>query len=310
MNTSEQPGESATPESAVAAAVHAVLHRKGDARAFAPESGLPGESAPAAEAILWRNRRALIEALIFASEEPLSIQRLCDVAGGTKDEIRCMVEELREAYERFHGLTIIEVAGGYRITCRPEFAEIIRKIYGRHKQMRLTAPALETLAIVAYKQPLTRAEVEQLRGVATDGVIHTLLERGLIKIVGRKEELGRPFLYGTTRAFLEYFGLQSLRDLPPVHELDKMIGTVTEKEKDRLIEGDPNAGRAALKLSDEELRGLWTAPESSPAGESGAALVTQVAGDAAFESALADLTWSGDQAELAAAAESAPPDAD
>ncbi len=326
--------ESAVPESAPGG-IEALLHRRGNAAVFvgevarpesAPVTGehagaesapvLAAESGPAAAALLWRNKRALIEALIFASEEPVSIPRLVDVVGGSKAEVRQMVDELRDAYDRFHGLTVIEVAGGFRITGRPEFAEAIRRIYGKHKQLRLTAPSLETLAIIAYKQPVTRAEVEQLRGVATDGVVRTLLERGLIKIVGRKEELGRPFLFGTTRAFLEYFGLQSLRDLPDAGELDRMVGNINERETEQYVEGDPNADRPPLRLSDEELRGLWRGGESGPVGESAPVpgpgesspgVITEVQGDEAFESALADLTWDGDPEELAESAAAALP---
>jgi len=221
-------------------------------------------------------KRALMEALIFTSEVPLSTKQICRALKSDTAEVKKLIEELKQSYQEHHGLTVIEIAGGYRITCAPEFGERIRKLFGRTRQFRLTGPSLETLAIIAYKQPLTKAEIEQIRGVATDGVVRTLLERNFIKIVGRKEELGRPFLFGTTRIFLEHFGLKGLKDLPDASELEKMVGTIEEKEEQRLVESDPNLGRPQLLIADDELTGQWAA-ESAPVGESAPADITDEA---------------------------------
>jgi len=165
-------------------------------------------------------KRAL-EALLFAADEPLSIARIREVLEGLDArQIRRLVEELRQDYERQRrAFTIEEIAGGYQMLTRAEFASLIKELYGTRKGAHLSPAALETLAIIAYKQPIKRTDIEDIRGVDSSGVLRTLLEKRLAKIAGRDEGLGRPILYGTTKKFLEFFGLRNLDDLPKLEEL-------------------------------------------------------------------------------------------
>jgi segregation and condensation protein B len=154
-----------------------------------------------------------IEALLFAAPEPVSVARLARVGGLTVAEALAGLEELRAHLEGHgHAIALVEVAGGYQLVTRPEYAEWAQAVAHR-PQPPLSRAALETLAIVAWRQPITRAEIEELRGVQSEAALATLLERGLIAEQGRAEAPGRPYLYGTTRRFLEHFGLRSLEDL-------------------------------------------------------------------------------------------------
>jgi len=166
--------------------------------------------------------KQIIEALLFAADEPLSVARLrsiIDSADGRR--IKAAIEELNCDYESAGRVFIIEeIANGYRLYTRPEYHEWIRKLFRQRSEARLSLAALETLAIVAYKQPIERAEVEDIRGVDVGHILRNLLDKDLIKILGRSEKLGRPFLYGTTKKFLEHFGLKSIKDLPRVAEIE------------------------------------------------------------------------------------------
>jgi segregation and condensation protein B len=163
---------------------------------------------------------AILEALLFSSETPLALHRIEEVLeGDSKAEIIQLLDTLRERYrQEDRGLALIEVAGGLRLVTKPEVSPWIQRLQGA-KPARLSKAALETLAIIAYKQPITRSEIEAIRGVMIDGVIKTLVERDLIRILGRKSEVGRPILYGTSRSFLEYFGFRDLSELPTLKEI-------------------------------------------------------------------------------------------
>lgn len=166
--------------------------------------------------------KQVMEALLFAAQEPLSARRLAGLLDdATAAQVSDLVRELNADYLRegraFH---VQEIAGGYRLVTRSEFAGWIAELRASGGSPRLTQAALETLSIVAYKQPVTRAELESIRGVAVEGVLKTLVERELMRIVGREEGMGRPLLYGTTDHFLEYFGLPSLDALPRPDELE------------------------------------------------------------------------------------------
>lgn len=165
----------------------------------------------------------VVEALLLTSREPLSVERLKNLAGIEDGrEVRALVEGLRMEYEASgRAFTVEEVGGGFRILTRAEYAPWLAKLRRREEEARLTPASLETLAIVAYRQPVLRAEVEKIRGVDAGGALRTLMERGLAKVVGRAEEPGNPMLYGTTRRFLSVFGLRSLTDLPRAKELKK-----------------------------------------------------------------------------------------
>lgn len=176
--------------------------------------------------------KQVIEALLFASAKPLTLAEIRKVLRWMKPaEIQGLIHELKEDYVRSgRSFEIIEIANGFEIATKKEFAAWIFKIELQKKAKQVTQSALETLAILAYKQPVTRAEIEDLRGVDVSGVMNTLAERGLIKIVGRKEVPGRPFLYGTTDKFLEHFGLKSLAGLPNIDEIKNLVENSVKKE--------------------------------------------------------------------------------
>ena len=160
----------------------------------------------------------ILEALLFASDAPLELQRVQEVLGLSAAEAGRLVRALVHRYDPEHGLQIVEVGGGYRMATRSELAPWLLKLQRSRTRTRFSKPALETLAIIAYRQPISRAEVEALRGVNVEGVLTTLLERRLLKVVGRRPTPGRPLLYGTTREFLTNFGLRDLDELPRFEE--------------------------------------------------------------------------------------------
>lgn len=169
--------------------------------------------------------KSAIEALIFASPEPVTLTTLAKVLESEPQEhIKEALEALASEWKRGGGLELVEVAGGYQIVTRPEFSEWVRRLFHEHSSQRLSVQALETLAVVAYRQPVTAPEITEIRGVNTSGVLGTLLERRLIKITGRKSVVGRPFLYATTREFLDRFGLKDLADLPKVEDMAEALG--------------------------------------------------------------------------------------
>ena len=172
-----------------------------------------------------RQLMAIIEALVFASPEPLTPKMLFKLlADEPKEDLTAAIDALKRDYADRGGLHLAEVAGGYQITTRPEFHEWVRRLFHERSTQKLSVPSLETLSVIAYKQPITAAEIGEIRGVNTTGVLSTLLERHLIKIVGRKNVIGRPFLYGTTREFLIRFGLNDLNDLPKVEDMAQAMG--------------------------------------------------------------------------------------
>jgi segregation and condensation protein B len=177
--------------------------------------------------------KAIVEALIFASPEPVTVKALVKLLDSdasaaqpatVKEDVLAAIEELKGDYSRPGGLQLVEVAGGFQIVTRPELHEWVRRLFHERTTQKLSVAALETLAVIAYRQPVTAPEVAEIRGVNTAGVLGTLVERKLIKIVGRKQVVGRPFLYGTTREFLERFGLNDLADLPKVEDMSDLLG--------------------------------------------------------------------------------------
>jgi segregation and condensation protein B len=170
--------------------------------------------------------RAVLEALIFASPQPLTPREIGNVLEGVpKEAWQAAVGEIRADYARDgRGLQLVEVAGGYQITTRPEYNDWIRELLDPRTPTRLSIQALETLAVIAYKQPVTLPEIIDLRGVKSGGVLKTLLEKRLIRITGRKEVVGRPMLYGTTKEFLLQFGLKDVGELPKIEEFAEVLG--------------------------------------------------------------------------------------
>ena len=169
--------------------------------------------------------KAIVEALIFASPEPVTLKTLYKLLGEEpKEDVAEAVKALEREYAQRPGLQVVEVAGGYQIVTRPELHEWVRRLFHERSTQKLTVQALETLAVIAYKQPITAVEISEIRGVNTSGVLSTLMERHLIKIVGRKNVVGRPFLYSTTKEFLIRFGLNDLTDLPKVEDMAEALG--------------------------------------------------------------------------------------
>jgi len=186
--------------------------------------------------------KAIVEALIFASPEPITPKLLYRLlADEPREDVAAAVEALRAEYNGRPGLQFVDVAGGYQIVTRPELHEWVRRLFHERSTQKLTVQALETLAVVAYKQPITAVEISEIRGVNTSGVLGTLLERHLVKIVGRKNVVGRPFLYATTREFLIRFGLSDLSDLPKIEDMAEALGF------------DPPAGLTEVTPRDEML---------------------------------------------------------
>src|SRR5438477_9955414 len=179
------------------------------------------------------NLSRVIEALLFSAQKPLSIREIATAIKGAEDElspnafsrvseaeVAAALEQLKIDYvEQQRAFQLIEKAEGWQLATDPQYAQWVRQLFPAPKPARLSAPALETLAIIAYRQPITRADVEAVRGVTIDGVLQTLMERGLVKISGRAEIPGRPLLYETTQLFLDHFGLRNLNELPNVQEL-------------------------------------------------------------------------------------------
>jgi segregation and condensation protein B len=169
--------------------------------------------------------KAILEALIFASPEPLTPKAMYKIVDSEpKEDVQAALASLKQDYENRGGLQLVEVAGGCQIVTRPDLHEWVRRLFHERTTQRLSVQALETLAVIAYKQPITALEIAEIRGVNTAGVLNTLLERHLIKIVGRKKVVGRPFLYATTKEFLIRFGLNDLTDLPRVEDMAEALG--------------------------------------------------------------------------------------
>jgi segregation and condensation protein B len=216
-------------------------------------------------------RMARVEAVLLLGDEPLNtrkISQLANLADGT--EARTLIRRLNERYDRTGtAFRVEEVAGGFQLLTRRKFAGWLRRLVRTHVEARLSAPALETLAVAAYRQPVTRAEIESIRGVACDEMLRQLMERELLKIVGRSDDLGRPFLYGTTKRFLRFFGLRHLDELPRAAELRSgRFGAAEEGAPEAGASGDDsNDNRGTLENELQEESEVKIAAETELARE-------------------------------------------
>ena len=171
--------------------------------------------------MFYTNLKVNLEALLFVNGDPLSLKRIAEILEVDQENVKLLLAQLiQDMNQQERGLTIIEVAGGYQLCTKPHLAGFLEKLV-QIKENKLSIPALETLSIIAFKQPITKQEIEAIRGVRVDKVLANLLERNLIKELGRKEAIGRPIIYGTTEVFLKCFGLKSLEDLPELPELEE-----------------------------------------------------------------------------------------
>jgi segregation and condensation protein B len=219
-----------------------------------PDDGLEG-----------RELAAVLEALLFVCTEPVPLSRLTTAVGSvSKAEVEEALTRLeRDLSHEGRGIQLVRLAGGYRLVTKPDFAPWLKRLDKAKAAQKLSRSALESLAIIAYKQPLVRAEIEEIRGVETSGVLRTLLERKLVRIVGRKEVPGRPIMYGTTKFFLEHFGLQDITQLPPLREF-KELG---EAEQALLPMEQQEPARAESQpaiLTDQELEPSWDSQTFMP----------------------------------------------
>jgi segregation and condensation protein B len=230
------------------------------------------------ETIVIPELKQIVGALIFASKEPISIAHMRkviigtaeqeggytkDFAAVTEDQIKQALEELRTLLKTQHvGIQIREVAHGYRLANDPACGPWLRMLLEKGKANRLSRPALETLAIVAYRQPVVRSEIEAVRGVAVDQILRNLLDMQLVRVLGRSELPGRPWMFGTTQKFLEHFGLKSLNDLPGTEELRRLEAEQlkkkeeTKSEQQDLIESEPDNSSLPPHTPEEEMSGV------------------------------------------------------
>lgn len=195
--------------------------------------------------------KGAIEALLFMSHDPLTFEKLAGILEDVpRPVLKTILQSLQADYEdNERGLQIVEVAGGFQFVTRPEHSWAVKRLTKSKPATRLSRSALETLAIIGYKQPLTRADIEKIRGVETSGVLRTLLDQKLVRIVGRQDVPGRPILYGTSKQFLQRFGLRDLRDLPPLKEF-KELGDPEQAALDFFTEsGDSPEGSQVKDLS-------------------------------------------------------------
>jgi segregation and condensation protein B len=224
--------------------------------------------------------KSIIEALIFAADEPVTLKILDAIFNGPAEngqphrvpveEIRNAIAELNEEYNQQHrAFRIIQVGGGFQFATRPEYAEWVGELYKEKGKRKLSHSALETLSIIAYRQPVTKPEIEAIRGVNADYVLHTLLERGLVTITGRASTVGRPLLYGTTKEFLKHFGINDLSDLPKPRELEEIMAERNLETDRKVLEvGDSSSGSESgdQPLSSAESANEPSTLEVSPEG--------------------------------------------
>lgn len=198
-----------------------------------------------------KDLKNIIESMLFVSEDPLTIDRIKNVLtfADTK-EIRNALKVLLDEYEsRKGGFFLHEVAGGYQIRTRPEYTEWIKRLV-KPNPRRISKAALETLAIIAYKQPVIRSDIEHIRGVDCGGVIRMLLERKLVRVLGRKKIPGRPLVYATTKQFLETFDLKDLKDLPTPKEIEELTNSLSEKKEETSLDSLENPENNLNKMLD------------------------------------------------------------
>jgi len=189
------------------------------------EELLPDEPAPEAFTMEDAKLKAVLEAIIYVTDEPLSLDQICIAVEQPRDRVIDLLEQLTADYERpERGLSIREIAGGFKMATKPEHHEEVRRfVKNLNPPLKLSLPALETLAVIAYKQPITAPEIMEIRGVQGAGVLKTLLDRKLIGTAGRKQVIGKPILYKTTREFLVQFGLKDLNELPSLKEFEALL---------------------------------------------------------------------------------------
>ncbi|MCK5013036.1 MAG: SMC-Scp complex subunit ScpB [Candidatus Omnitrophica bacterium] len=206
----------------------------------------------------FQHVKGVVESLLFVNERPVTldqIRKVLETVGAS--DTKKAITSLQDEYEnRKSGIMIVEIAGGYQMLSNPAYASYLRSFYKTKHKEKLSKPALESMAIIAYKQPVTRSDIELIRGVNSDGVVAHLLNKELIKVIGRKDVPGRPYLYGTTKQFLEYFGLKSLDDLPTLEEFPTLQpaaeSNIIELDDEETISEDLSLETETTEANEEE----------------------------------------------------------
>ncbi|MGH7183317.1 MAG: SMC-Scp complex subunit ScpB [Nitrospiraceae bacterium] len=262
-STVEQETDSMTP-----AGTASIIEGNGILDDATTEAGIEGVNGQA-EAIGAQELKAILEAVLFVSPEPLPVARLMSIVGTvSKAEVLEALKLLtHDLAQDGRGIQLVQVAGGYRLVTKQEYGPWLKRMEKAKTAQKLSRSALESLAIIAYKQPLVRSEIEEIRGVETSGVLRTLLERKLVRIVGRKDVPGRPIMYGTTKFFLEHFGLQDLSQLPPLREFKELgeseqaLLPIEEESSESLAgTGDPAEGTIDLTFDAESSETMLQEP--------------------------------------------------
>lgn len=215
------------------------------------------------------NLKPVVEALIFAADEPLPLKQIKALVEDTTDkDIQKVIDQLNVEYSQANrAISVNMIGGGYQMVTRPKYAPWIRKFFQKRIQTRLSHAALEALSVIAFKQPVSRVEVDAIRGVNSDGVIRTLLERKLITMAGRADGPGRPLLYKTTQEFLQHFGVNDLADLPKPKELEELMKeeTAGEAEKDQdVVQMDVREGEVVIEETGQNPPEVVGEPETEP----------------------------------------------
>jgi len=218
------------PDLLEAASIEPEPQAEAETEALTPEELLPEFGQKAPETVADSKLKAVLEAIIYVTDEPLTLDQICSAIEQPRERVVEILEQLATDYEREdRGLSIREIAGGYKMTTKPEHHEAVRRfVKNLNPPLKLSLPALETLAVIAYKQPITAPEIMEIRGVQGAGVLKTLLDRKLIATSGRKQVVGKPILYKTTREFLVQFGLKDLNELPTLKEFQEIGRMDTE----------------------------------------------------------------------------------
>jgi segregation and condensation protein B len=256
--------------------------------------------------------RSAIEAILFVSGEPVRIEDLVEAFSDEgREAVEMQLQELSRRYQEFEGGFYLEqTAGGYRLATRPEFDPFLRKYFSKQGEGRLSMAALETMSIIAYRQPVTAPEISEIRGVNTSGVIRTLLERKMIRIAGRKNVVGSPFLYRTTKEFLVHFGLNTLQDLPRLEEFAEILGENVNEElvavdqelaaahEGTMSEADAAASAEFASVETREADDAREVSDDEPVAETDSALSEVLTDDVATEQEQLEESMGESEAEV------------
>jgi segregation and condensation protein B len=229
-NVSTEPESAAPPDAPSDRAAAEAPAQAPVQESFTPEELLPEEPAAPVTPVEEAELKAVLEAIVYVTDEPLSLDQICTAIEQPRERVIAALESLSADYEKAdRGLTIREIAGGFQMSTKPEHHEAVRRfVKNLNPPLKLSLPALETLAVIAYKQPITAPEIMEIRGVQGAGVLKTLIDRRLIATAGRKQVVGKPILYKTTREFLVQFGLRDLSELPTLREFQDIGRMDTE----------------------------------------------------------------------------------